>query len=132
METKEIANRLVAYCRKADWDGAHNELYAKDASSIEPYSTPNFEKETKGLKAIKAKGRKFDDMVEKVHKIEASEPLVGGNSIALTLQMDITMKGKGRMNYQLCVYQVKEWKNDPYNGNYQNEGLAPILILHSK
>jgi len=26
----------------------------------------------------------------------------------------------------------KRWKNDPYNGNFQNEGLEPILILHSK
>jgi ketosteroid isomerase-like protein len=111
METKEIADKLVAYCRKADWDGAHRELYANNAVSIEPYPTPDFDKETRGLDAIREKGRKFDSMVEKVHNIEASEPVVAGNSIAFRLGMDVTMRGKGRMNSpELCVYQVKDGK----------------------
>jgi ketosteroid isomerase-like protein len=111
METKEIAEKLVAYCRKADWDGAHRELYADNAVSIEPYSTPDFDKETRGLDAIREKGRRFDNMVEKVHRIETSEPMVAGNSIAFRMGMDITMKGKGRMNSpELCVYQVKDGK----------------------
>jgi flagellar basal body rod protein FlgF len=104
METPEIAKRLISYCRKAEWSVAHNELYANDAVSIEPYSTPAFEKETKGLAAIKVKGDKFDSMVETMHSIETSEPLIAGNSIAFTLTMDITMKGKGRMSSpELCV-----------------------------
>jgi hypothetical protein len=111
METKEIAKKLAAYCSKADWSGAHKELYAENAISIEPYSTPEFEKETKGLKAIIEKGKKFDSMVEKIHGIEVSEPLIAGSSIAFTLGMDITMKGQGRMNSpELCVYQVKDGK----------------------
>jgi hypothetical protein len=111
METNEIAKKLIAYCQKADWSGAHNSLYATDAISTEPYATPAFEKETKGLDAIKEKGRKFDGMVEKIHSIETSEPLIAGNSIAFTLAMDITMKGQGRMKSpELCVYQVKDGK----------------------
>ena len=111
MEIKEIARKLVAFCQKADWAGAHDTLYAPDATSIEPYSTPEFEKETKGLDDIRKKGRKFDSMVEQVHGIEISEPLIAGNSIAFTLAMDITMKGQGRMKApELCVYQVKDDK----------------------
>jgi hypothetical protein len=111
MKTEEIANRLAAYCRKADWEGAHKELYAQNARSIEPYATEAFEKETNGLDAIKEKGKKFDAMVEKIHSIEVSEPLVAGNSIVFKLGMDITMKGQGRMNSpELCLYQVKDGK----------------------
>jgi len=112
METKEIAKKLADYCRKGDWAGAHNELYAENAKSIEPYSTPDFpETETTGLKAIKAKGEKFDNMVETVHSIAVSEPLIAGNTIAFVLTMDVTMKGKGRMGMpELCVYQVKDGK----------------------
>jgi DNA polymerase III delta prime subunit len=111
METKEIAKKLIAYCRKADWSGAHNVLYAANAISIEPYATPEFPKETKGLNAIDEKGKKFDAMVEKIHSIDASEPLVAGNSFAFTLNMDLTMKGQGRMNSpEICVYQVKDGK----------------------
>jgi hypothetical protein len=111
MKTEEIANRLAAYCRKADWEGAQNELYAQNAKSIEPYETEGFSKETVGLDAIKEKGKKFDSMVEKIHSIEVSEPLVAGNSIVFKMTMDITMKGQGRMNSpELCLYQVKDGK----------------------
>jgi len=111
MRTTDIARRLVDYCRKADWKGAQKELYSKDAVSIEPYATPAFEKETKGLDAIIEKGKKFDSMVEKVHKITVSEPLVAGNSFAFVLGLDITMKERGRMNSpELCVYEVKDGK----------------------
>lgn len=111
METKEVARKLVAFCQKADWAGAHDTLYAPDATSIEPYATPEFEKETKGLDAIRKKGRKFDSMVEQIHSIETSEPLIAQNSIGFTLAMDITMRGQGRMKApELCVYKVKDGK----------------------
>jgi hypothetical protein len=111
MTTQEIADKLVAYCRKADWEGAHKSLYAPDAKSIEPYESPDFPKITEGLEGIRKKGEKFDSMVEKMHAIEVSQPLVAGNSIAFTLEMDMTMKGKGRMKSpELCVYQVKDGK----------------------
>ena len=48
MTTKEVAERLVELCRKGDFESAQSELFADDAISIEPYSTPDFEKETKG------------------------------------------------------------------------------------
>lgn len=111
MTTKEIAEKLVAYCRKGDWEGAHKNLYAADVTSTEPYATPDFEKVTEGIEAIREKGRKFDAMIETMHGIEVSDPLVAGNSIAFVLEMDFTMKGKGRMKSpELCVYQVKDGK----------------------
>lgn len=107
----EIADKLIAYCKEADWEGAHSELYAENATSTEPYKTDEFEKQVKGLKAIRDKGEKFEKMTEKVHSITVSEPLIAGNSIAFTLTMDMTMKGKGRMSSpELCVYQVKDGK----------------------
>jgi hypothetical protein len=111
METKEIARKLVDYCKRADWDGAHKELYAENAVSIEAYATPGFDKETKGMTAIREKGERFTSMVEQTHSIEVSEPLIAGDSIAFVLRMDITMKGQGRMDSpELCVYQVKDGK----------------------
>ena len=111
MSTKEVADKLVAYCRKGDFNDAQAKLYADDAVSIEPQATPGFEKETKGLDAIKKKSEKFDSMVDTSHGIKISEPLVAGNTFAFTLEMDITMKGKGRMNMsELCVYHVKDGK----------------------
>jgi hypothetical protein len=111
METKEIARQLVEYCRKGDWSGAHNSLYAQNARSIEPYATEDFAQETQGLTAIKEKSKKFEAMVERVHQLKVSEPLVVGSSIAFILEMDVTMKKHGRMNMpELCVYEVKDGK----------------------
>lgn len=111
MKIEDIAQRLVTLCRDAKWEAAQRELYAENAVSIEPYPTPVFEKETRGLAAIIEKGKKFDAMVEKMHSLSVSEPLVATSSFACTMQLDVTMKGQGRMNMrELCVYDVKDGK----------------------
>lgn len=111
MTTPEIASRLAELCRKGDFETAQRELFSSDAVSIEPYGTPDFEKETKGLDAIIAKGEKWSNMVAEYHDVKVSEPLVADHAFALTLFMDITMKEKGRMAMtELCVYQVKDGK----------------------
>src|SRR3982751_2475239 len=111
MTINEIANRLVVLCRQAQYETAQKELFSKDAVSIEPYATPAFEKETKGLDAILEKGHKFDAMIEKVYSLSISEPLVATNSFACTMAMDIKMKGQDRMKMsEICLYQVKDGK----------------------
>lgn len=113
LTTKEIASRLAEYCRNAEWEKAQRELYARDIKSIEPYETPGYDKETIGLDAVIQKGHKFMSTVEKVHSIKVSEPLLTENVIAFVLDMDISMKGQGRMNMkELCVYHVKDGKID--------------------
>jgi|ERR1700730_2465761 hypothetical protein len=111
MTTKEIASRLVELCRKGEFETAQKELFSKDVLSIEPQASPGFEKETKGLDAIVEKGHKFNAMLEKMHALTVSEPLIGTNSFALTMRMDATMKERGHMDMtELCVYQVKDGK----------------------
>jgi hypothetical protein len=111
MTTKEIASRLIELCRKGEFENAQKELFSTDAISIEPYASPGFEKEIKGLDAIVEKGHKFNSMLEKMHSLTVSDPLVGTNSFALTMRMDATMKERGHMDMtELCVYQVKDGK----------------------
>ncbi|HKB92008.1 MAG TPA: SnoaL-like domain-containing protein [Opitutaceae bacterium] len=111
MKTKEIAERLVTFCREAKWAAAQKELYANDAVSIEAQASPAFEKETKGLAAIIDKGRKFDAMIEKLHSITVSDPLVADDSFACAMSLDATMKGQGRTTMsEICVYEVKDGK----------------------
>ena len=111
MTTQEIANRLVEFCQKGDYEGAHRELYAEDAVSIEPYASENFEKETKGLEAIIEKGKKWTAMVKEVNGGSVGEPIVAGNSFGVTMFMDVTMQNDERMSMtELCVYHVKDGK----------------------
>lgn len=109
MTTKEIAARLVELCRKGEFDAAHRELFAADAVNIEPYGTPAFPRKTKGLDAILAKGRAFTALIEQVHAVEVSEPLIATNSFACTMRLDVSLKGHGRINLlELCVYDVED------------------------
>ena len=111
MSTQQIAARLAELCRQGQFEAAQKELFAKDAVSIEQHETPEFPKETKGLNAIIDKGHKWSSTVEKVHACTASTPLVAGNAIAMTLELDVTMKGRGRMKMEeVCVYEVKDGK----------------------
>ncbi len=111
MKTEEIAKRLVALCREQKWEAAQRELYADNAVSIEPHEMPGFPKETKGLPGILEKGKRFVGMVETMHSLHVSEPLVAGSSFACVMSMDVTMKGQGRTKMsELCVYEVKDGK----------------------
>jgi len=50
-------------------------------------------------------------MIEMVHGLLVSEPVVARSSFACTMRMDVTMKGQGRMDMaELCVYDVKDGK----------------------
>ena len=82
-----------------------------DVVSIEPHETPMAPREVKGLPAIMEKGRKFVGMVETMHQLKVSEPLVAPSSFACVMELDVTMKGQGRMQMgELCVYEVKDGK----------------------
>jgi hypothetical protein len=111
MTTKEIAARLVELCRNGQFDTVQNELFATDAVSIEPHATPGFEKETRGVDAILKKGERWNAMVEKVNSLTVSEPMLAGNSFAVSLGMDVVMKDRGPIKIsELCVYTVKDGK----------------------
>lgn len=109
MNPAEIARRLVALCREQKWETAQREPYAADAVSIEPEETPATPRVTKGLEGIVAKGRAFVGMVDTMHALAVSEPLVAGHSFACTMALDVTFKGQPRMQMaELCVYEVKD------------------------
>ncbi|GAB2538641.1 SnoaL-like domain-containing protein [Rhodanobacter koreensis] len=112
MNTEAIAKRLVELCREGKYEEAQRELYAEDAVSIEPEGLPpgalgNVE----GLPAILEKGRQFSASIEAVHGGSVSEPVIAGNWFSVAMAMDVTMKGRGRMNMsEICVYQVRAGK----------------------
>lgn len=50
-------------------------------------------------------------MIETTHSCNITNHLVSGNMIALSLKVDVTIKGQGRSTMtELCVYKVKDGK----------------------
>lgn len=109
MNTAQIAARLVELCRRGDYFGAQRELYADDALSIEPDSTPN--NTSKGRAALAEKSKKFEQAFE-VHGATVGDPIMAAEYFACTMTVDATeRKSKQRMNLaELCVYEVKDGK----------------------
>ena len=112
MNTEAIANRLVALCREGKYEEAQRELYANDAESIEPDGLPpTVFGSVKGLDAIFQKSRTFQASIETVHGGHVSDPVIAGNWFSISLELDLTMKGRGRMTMsEIGVYHVKGGK----------------------
>jgi hypothetical protein len=110
MTTQEVANKLVAYLRQGQMLDAQAVLYADDIVCIEPEGgmAPHY---TKGKEAVLEKGKKFAQMIEERHGSSCSDPIVAGDFFCITMMLDATMKGMGRMSFdEVCVYQVKDGK----------------------
>jgi hypothetical protein len=111
MTTEQIAFRLKELCDQGQFEHAIKELFSSDALSIEPNETPDFAAVTKGTDAILAKGKKWNEMVTERHSFKISEPLLADDSFALTMLIDVTIKGRGRMKHnELCVYKINGGK----------------------
>jgi ketosteroid isomerase-like protein len=110
MTTREVADRLSQLFKEFKWKEALEELFSQDAVSVEPAHSPGLQT-VQGLDNIKKKGDQFNEMVEEMHGGSVGEPIVGGNYIAVSMSMDVTMKGSGRMNMEeICLYEVKDGK----------------------
>jgi hypothetical protein len=111
MTTQEIAIRLHELCNQGKYETAQKELYADNAISIEPKGAVGFPEMVEGLDAIIAKGNAFESMIEEYHSISAGEPIVSENFIAMTIDIDATMKGFGRVPMsEIAVYEVRNGK----------------------
>jgi len=109
MMTTQIADRLVELCRKGEFEAAQTELYSEDAVSIEPEGAPM--QIAEGLAAIHEKGRQFRASVEQFHGSSISEPVVAGNFFTVSMALDVTFNGRGRVNMEeICVFEVDDGK----------------------
>ena len=110
MTTTDVANKLVELCRLGKIDETLETLFAEDAQSIEANEMMG-PKVVTGLDAIKAKSVAFQSGLEEFHGATISDPIVAGNSFAISWELDATFKDRGRMTIQeICAYQVKDGK----------------------
>ncbi|MFD2726758.1 SnoaL-like domain-containing protein [Hyunsoonleella rubra] len=109
MTTKEVAEKLVNYCRQGLYAEAVQELYSPNIVSIEPDGAPV--KVCEGIEAVIAKGQQFQEMTEEVHGNEVSDPVVADKFFSCRMKMDVTFKGAPRMTMEeICLYQVENGK----------------------
>jgi hypothetical protein len=110
MTTQEVANRFYELAQKGSWEQIQDELYSKNAKSIEPASAQGLSS-VSGLDNIKEKGKKWEAMVEQVHSGYCNPPQVAGNYFTCTMGTDLTFKGQGRQQLdEVALYEVRDGK----------------------
>lgn len=109
MSTQEVAEKLVNYCRKGSFEQAMKELYGASIVSVEPKGTPT--ERAEGIEAVIQKGIEFGNMVEEMHGVEVSDPIVAESFFSCAMSMDVTFKGVGRIKMEeICLYKVENGK----------------------
>ena len=109
MNTEQVAKRLVDLCRQGKYQEAQDELYSNDAVSVEMEGSGPRQRE--GARCDSREGQAVQRDGRGRARRQRRRAIVVGNWFAVTMTMDATMKGRGRVNMQeICVYQVKDGK----------------------
>lgn len=110
MDIQQVAQRLVELCRTGQYDKAQEELYADGAVSIEG-DGQNAESVTRGMAAIREKGKQWADNLVEVHGGSVSEPVIADGWFSVAMGLDATYKDMGRVAMkEIAVYQVRDGK----------------------
>jgi hypothetical protein len=109
--TKEVADKLVKHCSAGKFDDAVDALYSPDIVSMEAGAPPGQSRESKGIAAVKAKGKWWVDNHE-VHSSTVEGPLVAGSHFSVTFKLDITFKPQSKRfkMEEIAVYKVVDGK----------------------
>ncbi len=110
MTTQEVAKKFYDLAQQGNWDKIQDELFSKDAKSVEPIHAQGLGNAT-GLDKIKEKGKQWQAMIEETHGGYCNEPQVAGNYFVCKMGADVTMKGQGRTKMdEIALYEVKDGK----------------------
>jgi len=108
LTTQEVAARFNELARQEKWFEIQDEFFAGNVKSVDPPNSPYF-KYAEGKAAVRKKGEDWVKRIEVVHSLYTTEPVVAGNHFAVGRQVDITVKGFGRIKMdQIMLYEVKD------------------------
>ena len=109
MDTRQVGEKLVNYCKQGKNMDAISELYDKNIESIEASAPPEM-LHVKGIDAVRKKNEWWYGNFE-VNSSKVEGPFVNGNQFATIFEDDITAKGgpdKGKRSQmrEIAVYTV--------------------------
>ena len=108
MTTQQVAARFNELAQQEKWFEIQDELFANSVKSIDPENSPYFGY-AEGKTPVRKKGEDWVKRIESAHKRYTTEPIVGGNHFAVGREVDITVKGHGRIKIEeIMLYGVKD------------------------
>ena len=108
--TQQVAARFNELARQEKWFEIQDELFADNVRSVDPPNSPYFGY-AEGKATVRKKGEEWVSRIEAVHGKHTTEPIVGSNHFAVGREVDITVKGFGRIKLnEIMLYEVKDGK----------------------
>jgi len=110
MNTQEVANQYVAWCRAGRNNEVLENMYADEIVSKEMPNWPG-QVVTEGIKAVAQKNEEWYANLQEMHSAEISEPLVADNHFTVKMAFDCTFKDRGRQKMEeLATFKVENGK----------------------
>ena len=108
LSVREVAAKFNEFAQQEKWFEIQEDFFADNVKSMDPPDSP-YMGYAEGKAAVRKKGEDFVKLIEAVHRAYTSEPLVSGNHFAVGREIDITVKGFGRIQInQIMQYEVKD------------------------
>lgn len=108
MTTQQVADRFNELAKQEKWFEIQEELFSDDVKSIDPPNSP-YMGYAEGKTAVREKGQEFVSKIEALHSAHTTAPVIGGNHFAVGREMDITVRGFGRIQInEIMLYEVKD------------------------
>ncbi|MEM9410886.1 MAG: SnoaL-like domain-containing protein [Planctomycetota bacterium] len=105
--TREVAKKLIRFCREKKHKKALEELYADHCTSREMPGTPD--EYLVGKAAIVEKNNRWFEAVKEFHECDVSDPVLAGEFFSCLMTIDVTFYGRKRMELEeICVYEVSD------------------------
>ncbi len=110
MTTQEVAARFNELAQQEKWFEIQDELFAENVRSIDPVDSP-YMGYAEGKIPVRKKGETFVEKIEAFHSAHTTEPVIGGDHFAVGREMDVTVRGFGRIQLnEIMLYEVKDGK----------------------
>ncbi len=108
METKDVAEKLAAYCRAGEWMKPYEELYSPEIVSVEMAEPMRV---CRGMDQVLQKAEWFDSTYA-IEDVEVLGPYVNGDQFAVHFAMTVRTKESGTSErmIEIAVYQVRDGK----------------------
>ncbi|MEO8853305.1 MAG: SRPBCC domain-containing protein [Ginsengibacter sp.] len=107
---QEIAVRFNELAQQEKWFEIQDEFFSDNVKSIDPPKSPYFGY-AEGRVNVRKKGEDFVKTIEEFHSAHTTEPVIGGNHFAAGRELDVTVKGLGRIRInEIMLYEVEHGK----------------------
>jgi|SRR5438270_9467677 len=108
MTTQQVADRFQELAKQEKWFDIQDELFAENVRSIDPSGSPFFGY-AEGKAQVRKKGEDWVSRIEAAHHLATTAPVVAGNCFAVGREVDITVKGHGRIQInEIMLYEVSK------------------------